>query len=98
MMQAVGSTYAPGWWLKLSNAVAYVLVILVNVASGQGWLGASNADVSRAAPASVTFFAMCWVRDSPDSCSRHPLVASELRFLSFVYDSACTFCVCQLPL
>eukprot|EP00891_Asterochloris_glomerata_P009860 jgi/Astpho2/9860/e_gw1.00151.19.1_t len=45
-MQAVGSTYAPGWWLKLTNVTAYSVVILVNVASGQGWLGASNADVS----------------------------------------------------
>ena len=53
MMQAVGSTYAPGWWLKLTNVSAYVVVIFVNVASGQGWLGASNADVSRAALASV---------------------------------------------
>ena len=48
MMQLVGSTSAPGWWLKLTNVTAYVIVILVNVASGQGWLGASNADVSGA--------------------------------------------------
>ena len=89
-MQAVGSTYAPGWWLKLTNVSTYCVVIFVNVASGQGWLGASNAEVSRAALS--TFFAVCL----SDSCSGS--LASELPFLYFVYDSACTVCVCQLPL
>ena len=68
MMQAVGSTYAPGWWLKLTNVTAYSVVILVNVASGQGWLGASNADVSGAAQALVHFLCCVLVRDSVDSC------------------------------
>ena len=80
-MQAVGSTYAPGRWLKLTNVAAYIVVIFINVASGQGWLGASNAEVSRVAQASVPSLCYVLVRGSPHSCSGHPLVASELPLL-----------------
>ena len=94
-MQAVGSTYAPGRWLKLTNVAAYVVVIFINVASGQGWLGASNAEVSRAAQASVPLLCYVLVRGSPHSCSGHPLVASRLPLLKPL-DANCASCACNL--
>lgn len=48
------STALPPLTLRISNAVAYVMLIAVNVASSLGLFGATNAEVSARHPTPLT--------------------------------------------
>ena len=48
------STALPSLTLRISNAVAYVVLIAINVASSLGALGPTNAELSRRHPTPLT--------------------------------------------
>jgi hypothetical protein len=48
------STALPSLTLRISNAVAYAMLIAVNVASSLGLFGPTNAEVSEAHPTPLT--------------------------------------------
>ncbi len=48
------SPQLPCLTLRVSNVVAYVLLILVNVGSNVGWFGATNAEISGRHPTPLT--------------------------------------------
>lgn len=82
------STALPSLMLRISNAVAYVVLIAINVASSLGALGPTNAELSRRHPTPLT--PAGWVPDclaGPSSNThRYP-----------VQRQPCPHHTCQMP-